>query len=107
MNASPAPVPWPYRSEILRYASNLLAPKDRASGQVMAAAAPLLEWAQQAAGRGDLECRMAAMARVHSNELARLAARTPAGDAPKRHLTPAEFLAETGEYYDFVTGAAA
>lgn len=94
------PVNDVYGSEILRFASGLLDPQDRGSSRVTETAVPLLEWAQAALDRGDLRRRYEAMARAHVN--------TQAGrlHAPRR-LTPAEFLAETGVYYGFMTGAAA
>jgi hypothetical protein len=99
-------VPPGHRAEILRYAGCLLDRRDRDSGRVMETAAPLLEWAQRATGRGDLECRMAAMDRAHTNSQGRLM-NAPASEPRPKRLTPAEFLAEAGTYYGFITEAAA
>lgn len=92
------------RSEILRFASSLLNGLDRDSSRVTEMAAPLLEWAEAAFGSNDLRCRIRAMARAHTNDQVRLL-ETP-GDQPRRRLTPAEFLAEAGVYYGFITAAA-
>jgi hypothetical protein len=86
-----------HRAAVLRYASALLPPSGRRDpAAVTAQAAPLLDWAQQASGRLDLEVRMEALSRAYCN--------ASPGASP---LAADGLLAAAREYYRFITGGAA
>lgn len=91
------------RTSILTYASHLLEPGDRTPGAVLPAAAPLLQWADEADSRTDRHARQSALQRAHVNSQNRLkAARAVLGDDTAPRLTPAEFLDEARAYYRFI-----
>lgn len=94
------------RAEILSYASDLVDPAERGEPAIVArAAAPLLEWADSAHDKADLDARMHAMCRAHENDQARLRATQ---DIPGRtRLTPEEFLARARDYYALIAGSTA
>jgi hypothetical protein len=91
---APAVITASHRSSILGYASELLPLRGRVPEAVLAAAAPLLDWAGQAAGKDGLQARMAAMSRAHLNGVLR-----PQG--------PRDFLDDAALYLAFITGTSA
>ena len=82
------------RADILSFASRLCGHVERRDAlAVSSAAAPLLEWAEEAASKADLRLRMEAMWRQHQNSAF-------LGPRP----APAEFVAQAQVHYDFLTG---
>jgi hypothetical protein len=90
---APAVITTSHRNSILAWASAMLPLRARSPEAVLAAAAPLLEWAAQAVTKNDLQNRMAAMSRVDGNRAF-------------QHPAPQEFLAEARAYYGFITETA-
>jgi len=83
------------RAEILNFASWLLPVRDRASAETVTSwAAPLLQFAEQAADEADLRARMAAMHRQHQNETG----------IPKEPRDPEKFLTQARVHYEFIRG---
>lgn len=86
------------RAAIPHFAACLLPHGDRPYDSVIAMAGPLLQWADDAEGEGDLYARMQAMSRAFHNDRVRLRET----EAPAR-----AFIACACTYYEFITGKAA
>jgi hypothetical protein len=78
------------RASVLGYASWLLNSQDRRNPVLVGQAAlPLLEWAEQATDQADLDARMRALSRHHSNMAGKPG-------------SPAEFVEQASVYYAFL-----
>lgn len=93
VSEAPAVITASHRNSILAWASAMLPLRARSPEAVLAAAAPLLEWAAQAVTKNDLQNRMAAMSHVGRNRAF-------------QHPAPQEFLNEARAYYGFITETA-